>query len=301
MNSYGYGNMGPQRPRYNPPRPAGDRVITLAEVSSWLERQQPFVLQSIMKTCKNLLVTKHSVPTEDMSDLYDEGAAAPTKTGTILEGGVEPVQLKRDLNPSVGWTKSDMRHPHKVTHQMKPLPELEIIPPFSAENKDADVDRDKRKMLTNNVNMMQIEVNKICHRFKIPPSQLDKDNLDQYPEASRDKLKIALTCVKNAEKTLTDFLDFLKNEKYKSWNHEQQSKREELLRNMIGNEPKGKPHASGIREEDIELVEAEFDKDGKITKPGGNDKCRDELDEDYEGEGYEVEEDEEPPNKKCAT
>ena len=50
-----------------------------------------------------------------------------------------------------------MRHPHKVTTQMKPLPELEIIPPFSAENKEADVDRDKRKMLTNNVNMMQME------------------------------------------------------------------------------------------------------------------------------------------------
>ena len=41
---------------------------------------------------------------------------------------------------------------------MKPLPEMDIIPPFSAENKEADVDRDKRKMLTNNVNMMQMEV-----------------------------------------------------------------------------------------------------------------------------------------------
>jgi hypothetical protein len=29
----------------------------------------------------------------------------------------------------------------QVTHQMKPLPELEIIPPFSAENKEADIDR----------------------------------------------------------------------------------------------------------------------------------------------------------------
>ena len=46
----------------------------------------------------------------------------------------------------------------KVTAQMKPLPEMDIIPPFSAENKEADVDRDKRKMLTNNVNMMQMEV-----------------------------------------------------------------------------------------------------------------------------------------------
>jgi hypothetical protein len=32
-------------------------------------------------------------------------------------------------------------HLVQVTHQMKPLPELEIIPPFSAENKEADIDR----------------------------------------------------------------------------------------------------------------------------------------------------------------
>ena len=41
---------------------------------------------------------------------------------------------------------------------MKPLPEMDIIPPFSAENKEADVDRDKRKMLTNNVNMIYIHI-----------------------------------------------------------------------------------------------------------------------------------------------
>jgi len=312
---YGYGgNMGPRnqmfnnRPRFNPspaaPRPTGQRSITLAEVSSWLERQQPFVLQSVMKTCKNLLTNKHSVPVEDLSEMYEEGAAGnATKTGTILQGGVDPdktaVALKRDLNPGIGWTKSDMRHPHKVTHQMKPLPELEIIPPFSVENKEADIDRDKRKMLTNNVNMMQIEVNKICHRFKIPPAQLDKDNLEQYPDNARDKLKIALTCVKNAERTLTDFLDFLKNEKYKCWNEEQHAKREELLRSMIGDVPKGKPHASGIREEDIELVDAQFDKDGKISKLSAEEKSQDELEEAIAA-AYECR-DGEPPTKKTAT
>ena len=77
---------------------------------------------------------------------------------------------------------------------MKPLPELDIIPPFSVENKEADVDRDKRKMLTNNVNMMQMEVNKICHRFKIPPAELDRSNLDNYPEKARDKLKVSFIC-----------------------------------------------------------------------------------------------------------
>jgi hypothetical protein len=155
----------------------------------------------------------------------------------------------------------------QVTAKMKPLPEMDIIPPFSVENKEADVDRDKRKMLTNNVNMMQMEVNKICHRFKIPPATLDRSNLDKYPDKARDKLKVALTCVKNAERTLTDFLDFLKTDKYKDWNEEQQAKRDELLKTMIGDEPKGKPHGSGLKEDDIELRDldqATFSKEGKI-------------------------------------
>jgi len=264
--------------------------ITLSEVKNWLDKQQPYVLQSVMKTCSNLLVTKHKVPAEDLSDWYKE-TEDTTKSGTILQGGVDQensaTNLKRDLKPGIGWSKSDMRHPHKVTTQMKPLPELEIIPPFSAENKEADIDRDKRKMLTNNVNMMQIEVNKICHRFKIPPATLDKDNLDKYPDNAKEKLKVALTCVKNAERTLTDFLDFLKNEKYSDWNKEQKAMREELLKSMIGDQPTGKPHASGIREEDIELVDAQFDAEGKIV--GGivreDEKCLDEMtEEDKDGE-----------------
>eukprot|EP00092_Neocalanus_flemingeri_P009394 GFUD01010108.1.p1 GENE.GFUD01010108.1~~GFUD01010108.1.p1 ORF type:complete len:316 (+),score=126.97 GFUD01010108.1:26-949(+) len=290
FSSMGRGGGGGGSPMV---RPAG-KNITLSEVQNWLDKQQPFVLQSVMKTCTNLLVNKHNVPADDLSDWYKETDDTSSKSGTILEGGVDQAgkNLKRDLNPGPGWSKSDMRHPHKVTTQMKPLPELEIIPPFSAENKEADIDRDKRKMLTNNVNMMQIEVNKICHRFKIPPATLDKDNLDKYPENAREKLKVALTCVKNAERTLTDFLDFLKNDKYSIWNTEQQDKRDELLKSMIGEQPKGKPHASGIREEDIELVDAQFDAEGKII--GGvreEERCLDELEEGEEGD------DGEPPAK----
>ena len=210
-------------------------------------------------------------------------------SGTLISGGVEQENqsknLKRDLTPSVGWTKSDVRHPHKVTTQMKPLPELEIIPPFSAENKEADVDREKRKMLTNNVSMMQMEVTKICNRFKIPLASLDKDNLDKYPDAAKEKLKLALNCVKNAEQTLTDFLDFLKNEKYKEWNDEQKAKREDLLRSMIGTTPQGKPHANAVKEDDIELTSdtrIKFDQDGNIVvkeKKKQEEKSLDELEE----------------------
>ena len=320
---YGYNNM---RSGFNRPRGfgggggggGGNKPLSLTEVKDWLDKQQPFVLQTVMKHCRVLLVDKHNVPAEDMTDWYgdddsekNEAVTKPVKSGdttpdickyliflyfiqgTLLSGGVEPENsaknLKRDLRPGVGWTRSDMRHPHKVTTQMKPLPELEIIPPFSAENKEADVDREKRKMLTNNVSMMQMEVTKICNRFKIPLASLDKDNLDKYPDAAKEKLKLALNCVKNAETTLTDFLDFLKNDKYKEWNDEQKAKREDLLRSMIGETPKGKPHANLDRytEDDIELVQ---DEKLKFDKKTGNieihrdpkrkvEKSQDELEE----------------------
>ena len=213
--------------------------------------------------------------------------------GTLISGGVEQENqsknLRRDLTPGVGWTKSDIRHPHKVTTQMKPLPELEIIPPFSAENKEADVDREKRKMLTNNVSMMQMEVTKLCSRFKIPLASLDKDNLDKYPDNAREKLKLALNCVKNAEQTLTDFLDFLKNDKYKEWNAEQKAKREDLLRSMIGETPQGKPHANAVKEDDIELTsdtKIKFDEAGNYvvkSKARVEEKSLDELEEEANG------------------
>merc|ERR1719305_1829025 len=225
-------------------------VLTLADVQGWLEKQQPFVLQTVMKTCTNLLVTKHDVPAEDLTDWYSAAEAAGDAVeeeqtavvsppvlnkGTLLSGGIDPNKssnmLNRNPKPGLAWTRSDMRHPHKVTAQMKPLPEMDIIPPFSAENKEADVDRDKRKMLT-------------------------------------------------------DFLDFLKTDKYKEWNEEQKAKREELLKTMIGDAPKGRPHASGIKEDDIDLVDAESaDVDERIKKTqkkreSDNDEDEDEEDDD---------------------
>ena len=34
--------------------------------------QEPFVLQSVLKHARELLITKHKVPVEDMSDWYGE-------------------------------------------------------------------------------------------------------------------------------------------------------------------------------------------------------------------------------------
>jgi len=289
---YGYGNMMPMNNRPNDGfwvsrRREQDALnfmegkLTYDIVQTWLKDQPTDVLQQIATHCQQTLEKKSEEKNNKavFQDWYKEEGDSNKKSGTLLEGGVEgggaSKTLKRDHVPKQGWSRSDMRHPHKVVHQMKPLPDLEIIPPFSVENKEADIDRDKRKMLQSNVNMMQIEVNKICHKFKIVPSQLDKENLDQYPEQARAKLKMAVNCVKNAETTLSDFLDFLKTEKYKAWNDDQISKRDALLKSMIGETPKGTPHASGIREEDIELVDRKFE-DGLDEE----EKTQDELDGD---------------------
>ena len=152
-------------------------------------------------------------------------------------------------------------------------------------------------MLNDQVNsaFLCFQVNKICHRFKISPATLDRSNLEQYGEKARDKLKVALTCVKNAERTLTDFLDFLKTDKYKEWNEEQKAKREELLKTMIGEAPKGRPHASGIKEDDIDLVDAESaDVDERIKKT----QKKRESDKD-EDEDEEDDDDGEPKEKRA--
>ena len=65
---------------------------------------------------------------------------------------------------------------------------------------------------------------------------------------------------------MTDFLDFLKNDKYKEWNNEQKAKRDALLRSMIGETPAGKPHFK-VKEDDIELVtdtKLKFDDSGNF-------------------------------------
>jgi len=67
---------------------------------------------------------------------------------------------------------------------MKPLPEPEIIPPSGSSNyPEAAADRDKLKMLINNINMMNFELNKICKTFKI--IHFEKEKISSYPEEAR--------------------------------------------------------------------------------------------------------------------
>jgi len=139
-----------------------------------------------------------------------------------------------------GWSAKD--NSHKVTTTMKPLPKVQIVPPMSTTYPEASMDSDKLKMLENNVSMMTAELNKICKRFNIVIANLNKDDLSQHPEAAQEKLKIALTCVKNAEETLDDYKDFLKTEKYKEWHDQQVDNREAQVKKMIGDTPQGVPH-----------------------------------------------------------
>ena len=83
---YGYNNMGGgfNRPRYGGGGGGGhqNKPLTLTEVKDWLDKQQPFVLQTVVKHCKELLTTKHNVPIEDMSDWYGEEDTEKNQTMT---------------------------------------------------------------------------------------------------------------------------------------------------------------------------------------------------------------------------
>ena len=158
-----------------------------------------------------------------------------------------------------GWVPKD--NSHKVTSMMKPLPKIQIVPPLSVTYPDASDDNDKLKMLENNVNMMQAELTKICRRFNIVPVQLEgaDEEFSSFPENQRSKLKTAKTCVGNAEKTLANFKDFLKTEKYKEWNDLQEKQREDEVKNMIGQTPEGVPHKRPSDENNDATVEEEED------------------------------------------
>lgn len=147
-----------------------------------------------------------------------------------------------------GWFPKD--NSHKVTTTIRPLPPPDIIPRNSEKYPEADADRGKLRMLESNKKMMDIEVQKICRKHKI--WNLDRDNLDQYSEDARSRLKTALQCCGAAEKTLNEYREFLKEEKYKEWNDSQKDKQDEALKSMIGDMPQGVPHKRPDQDDDDE-------------------------------------------------
>jgi hypothetical protein len=208
-------------------------------VEAWLREQPAQVLEAVVRTCTHLLVNKFAVKLEDMTDwrLEAERRAAGVAPALLrLAGCSEAACGPETGGPAVGQGAGLTRSspsPQGFSGPPAPpgpLPEIDIIPPIGPENKEAADDRKKRTMLSNNVTVMQQEVTKICHRFQIPSSTLDSTKLASQPALVRDKVKVALTAVRNAEKTLTDFLNFLKFFKYKEWNVGQQARREQLLK-----------------------------------------------------------------------
>jgi hypothetical protein len=65
--------------------------------------------------------------------------------------------------------------------------------------------------------------------------------------------------ISNAEKTLEDYQNFLKTEKYKQWNEDQETKRQEAIKNMIGETPEGVPHKRPASDQNEEEEEEEED------------------------------------------
>ena len=167
-----------------------------------------------------------------------------------------------------GWVPKD--NAHKVTSMMRPLPKHEIVPPLSTTYPQASEDKDKLKILQNNVSMMATELNKICKRFNINVDQLDRKDLSMHPPNQQEKLKTAITCVSNAENTLNKFKSFLQKEKYKEWNENQEKSREEKIKSMIGDTPEGVPHKRPKVDEDDDQEdddpEAELEQDEETAE-----------------------------------
>lgn len=153
---------------------------------------------------------------------------------------------------------------HKVTSAVAQMGETDIMPAMpSKEYPEVAQDRQKIKMLQQNIQMMSYELHRLCQRFRIT-KKLDKDtDLTEFPENQRDFLKTAIGCVTNAQKTFDDFRDFLVEEKYAEWAEEQKRLRNATVKAMIGEMPKGTPHKVATMSGGAEEAEAATE-EGKV-------------------------------------
>ena len=155
-----------------------------------------------------------------------------------------------------GWVMKD--NSHKITSAVAQMGgETDIMPSMpSKEYPEVAQDRQKIKMLQQNIQMMSYELHRLCQRFRIT-KKLDKDtDLTEFPENQRDFLKTAIGCVTNAQKTFDDFRDFLVEEKYAEWAEEQKRLRNATVKAMIGEMPKGTPHKIATMSGGAEEAEA---------------------------------------------
>ncbi|XP_059087254.1 uncharacterized protein LOC131883735 isoform X2 [Tigriopus californicus] len=299
---------GPTQPGIGEQMP-GNFVITPPDVLRWLDHQHPDTLMRIYHHIQWLLDqcgipppgNRPIKPEEDTETWYEEDKELPEPHSEVLPNklpldfansgsSVPPGGAKRPglglrtpnqpagPRPSSsgplqwtpgGWMPKD--NSHKITTTMKPLPEPEVIPPNGSSYPDAQEDRKKLSMLKSNMNMMQMELSKTCRKFRI--SNLNQDDLSGYPEAQQERLQAVIKCVKAAEKTLLDFKDFLKTDKYKEWNDSQTEEHEKRIKAMIGETPQGVPHKrpSGPNQEDVEEKKSKVAEDNETLGDSDSD------------------------------
>ena len=90
---YGYSNFN-HRPRFGGGNNPGNKPLSLTDVKDWLDKQQPFVLQSVLKHCREVLTNKHNVSVEDMSDWYgDPDTGVPETKTSAKSGGVNSSEV----------------------------------------------------------------------------------------------------------------------------------------------------------------------------------------------------------------
>jgi len=209
--------------------------ISPPDVFSWLDNAPPFILQQVMYHTRWLL-EQHGLDPDNPECVGDggegeeeegeeESTSGPQKLMEVgdLAQNSQPKKAakanKKSRHPGFGWSKQAASQPqqmqwtptgwivkdnsHKITSKATKLSEPDIVPPMSAKHPEAIQDRDKLKMLRNNVSMMQYEVNKLCKRFNI--GAFNRDDLSPYPSDQKEKLETAVGCVKAAENTLNDF------------------------------------------------------------------------------------------------
>lgn len=296
------------QPRQPPPEQMPTNfVITPPDVLRWLDHQHPDILLRIYQHVQWLLDQCGVNPEEnhlsnmdeDPSTWYEEDKKLPEQPSNDLpkKPSPEPATSSKPSNAPMGvmrpglgfsnanqpvssrpvssgplqwtpggWMPKDNKH--KITTTIKPLPETDVIPPNGSAFPDAQEDRNKFNKLKNNLGMMQMELTKTCRKFRI--SNLNQDDLSGYPENQQERLKTVVNCVKAAEKTLLDFKDFLKTDKYKEWNDAQAEEQEKRIKAMIGDTPQGVPHKKPIGQNQ-EAVEEE--KLSEAEEKGASEDC----------------------------
>ena len=216
----------------------------------------------------------------------------------------EQRKLLANLSEGQGSSKSGIDDPTAALEEVTSgfgdarVENHDIIPPLSAENKEADDDRKELERKKHYKTIREEAFWKLCHKYKVTGQ-----NFNSCPEGVKEKLQLALKYEGEAEESLADFLDFLKNDKYKKWNDEKKAKKEGVQgehrdTDSQGAEEEGPGDQEGeaAGESDQQPLEDETDHlgEGECSRPKrqkiDEDEEEDCVDEEEDGQGDKTEE-----------